>query len=164
MQLPHLLHTHSHIHIHTHKQTHTHSHRDYSDAGFDRKKGRIRNWDQAQVDFRYADQPCVFAKTNRRDAYSRKPVGGIFTHKRQFSRPHQSCHKQKSTAPTQTPGCTSRHTSPHTRCRITSIMSRRDHVGNAFIWWPWPFYFSRVVGCCCFVVARRRLFRPSPAA
>ena len=48
---------------------------------------------------------------NRRDAYSRKPVGGIFTHKRQFSRPHQSCHKQKSTAQMHTPGRTLRHIS-----------------------------------------------------
>ena len=54
---------------------------------------------------------------NRRDAYSRKPVGGIFTHKRQFSRPHQSCHKQKSAAQTQTPSRTSRHISPHTAQR-----------------------------------------------
>ena len=51
---------------------------------------------------------------NRRDACSRKPVGGIFTHKRQFSRPHQSCNKQKSAAQTQTPSRTSRHISPHT--------------------------------------------------
>ena len=51
---------------------------------------------------------------DRRDPYSRKPVGGIFTQKRQFSRPHQSCHKQKSTTQTQTPGRTSRHISAHT--------------------------------------------------
>ena len=112
MQLPHPVHTftYSHIHTFTHSHTHTNTHT-HTFTGTTRTT-RTHVLIERRVGF-----VIVAKRASRISGTQTMRIRENQSTKCVFAGPHQSCHKQKSTAQTQTLGRTSRHISPHTAQR-----------------------------------------------